>query len=271
MQAEKIGGLAVSLNDRVLFYRGNVLVDAAFEKLTAMSAAELRDLAGALPVPSGGAAKPPSLPDYLPPQSRIDNSTKYVLGPIGLLQAGAPLTVDLVDFSAGAEVVTGIYHTAGGEASLMLISYPTPQIAAAHLRRIDAAHQPNPAPAGGPTILDAGPIFSKRTGPILVVAAGPFSQSEAKSLLAAVNYDADVTWNENTYFSKRDNIASLLVNIIILSGIIAGFAIVAGIAFGGIRILIKRFFPGKVFDRPEDMELISLHLSEYEPKTPAAR
>jgi hypothetical protein len=39
-------------------------------------------------------------------------------------------------------------------------------------------------------------------------------------------------------------------------------AIVAGVAFGGFRILMKRLFPDRLFDRPEQMEFISLHLAE---------
>jgi len=39
-------------------------------------------------------------------------------------------------------------------------------------------------------------------------------------------------------------------------------SIVAGVAFGGIRILMKRWYPDKIFDRPEQMEFISLHLTE---------
>ena len=45
MLTEKIRDEGASLNERVLFFRGNVLVDAVFEKLSAMSAAELRELA----------------------------------------------------------------------------------------------------------------------------------------------------------------------------------------------------------------------------------
>ena len=49
MLKETIPDQGASLNERVLFYRGNILVDAAFEKLSAMSAAELRELSQALP------------------------------------------------------------------------------------------------------------------------------------------------------------------------------------------------------------------------------
>jgi len=54
----------------------------------------------------------------------------------------------------------------------------------------------------------------------------------------------------------------LILNIVVLCGILAGLAVVAGVAFGGIRILMKRCYPDKVFDRPEQMEFISLHLTE---------
>jgi hypothetical protein len=252
MLVEKIGDQAASFNERVLFMRGNVLIDAVFSKLSAMSAGELRELASNLPAPAGNAANLPSLPSYLPKQSMIANSIKYALGPVAIDKLNAPLSAELVDFDAGAEVVQGSYKSSGGDATVLVISYPTPQIATEHLRRMDAAQAQS----------KASPFFDRRSGPIVVVAAGPFSASEAKALLTSVNYDADVTWNENTYVNPRDNVGSLLVNVIILCGIILGFALVAGVSFGGIRILVKRFFPDRVFDRPEEMEFIALHLSE---------
>jgi predicted small integral membrane protein len=56
------------------------------------------------------------------------------------------------------------------------------------------------------------------------------------------------------------------VNVIILCFIIIGFALVAGVAFGGIRILARRLFPDRVFNRAENREFISLHLSEKPPE-----
>jgi hypothetical protein len=251
MIVEKIGDQATSLNERVLFMRGNILVDAVFGKLSAMSAAELRELASALPLPAGNAANAPNLPSYLPRQSLEGNSVKYILGPIALQKLNAPIAPELVDFGAGAEVVQGNYNSSGGEATLLVVSYPTPQIAAEHLRRLDASRGPS------------NTYLERRSGPIVAVVAGPLSQSEAKSLLASVNYDADVTWNENTHFTRKDNLANLLVNIIILCGIILGFALVAGLAFGGLRVLLKRMLPERGFARGSDMEFISLQLGQH--------
>jgi hypothetical protein len=262
MREETIGGQASSMGNRVLFYQGNILIDAVFDRLTTMSAAELRELASDLPAPVGNARNLPPLPNYIPKLVDAKNA-KYILGPVALDHARSPLPASLVDFKNGAEVVIATQPAKLGDATLMLIEYPTPQLAAEKLREIDAAHQPAAQPeAGKPSILDVAPFFDKRTGPIIVIAAGPLAISEAKSLLGSVSYEADVTWNENTYVSKKDNLANLLFNIIVLCGIVVGVSLVAGLAFGGFRIVMKRLFPDRVFDKPEDRELISLHLGD---------
>src|SRR5262249_33547138 len=69
MQNEEIGDQGASLGQRVLFFRGKVLVDATFQKLSAMSAAELRELSDGLPKISATDAKLPDLVAYLPRQS----------------------------------------------------------------------------------------------------------------------------------------------------------------------------------------------------------
>ncbi len=257
MQTEKIGDQGSSYNERVLFYRGNILVDAQFQKLSAMSAAELRDLSSELPPPAPNSSGLPGLPAYLPAKDYVKNTAKYVEGPAALGKLAAPINAQLVDFNAGAEVVLGQYKNSDGGALLTLISYPTPQIAMTHLRAIDSAKQQSPP---GGSLLDPTTTFTKRTGPIVAVVSGAISQSDAKSLLDSVNYEADVTWNQNTYFSRRDDPANFIVNVIYLCAIIGGFAIISGIAFGGFRILTRRLFPER-FDEGPNVGLISLHLS----------
>ena len=262
MLNEKIGDQASSLNNRVLFYRGSVLVDALFDKLSVMSAAELRELAGDIPLPQGGAGNLPAIPTYLPKQSYVKNTAKYILGPVTLDKIGSPVAAELIDFGAGAEVVEATYESSGGEATLLLISYPTPQIAAEHLRRIEAAHAPGAQGSTAP--MEVGTFARKRSGPLVAVAAGPFSESEAKSLLASVHYDADVTWNENTFFDKKNNLANLLWNAILLCGALMAITLVAGFAFGGVRVLLRRLIPESV--RNSETEFISLHLDDTSPE-----
>jgi hypothetical protein len=262
MAKEQIGDQGASFGKRVLFYRGQVLVDAVFNEETPMSGAELRELAGALPRATGNAGKLPPVLAFMPTHGYVKNTQKYALGPKALGAVAAPISADMVDFSVDPEVTLGKYSSSSGEATLMLIYYPNPQSAAEHLRRIDAAHHGANAQPGIAAIENEGEFFDKRTGPIVAIAAGPISQSDAQSLLGLVNYEARVTWNENTFFDKNNNIGTLIVNIILLCFIIGVMAIVAGFAFGGVRILAKRLFPDRVFDRPEQMEFISLHLAE---------
>src|SRR5215469_16276659 len=140
MNREQIGDQGASFNERILFYRGNVLVDAVFDRVTAMSAAELRELAGLLPQPVGNARNLPPVLAYLPRRDYIANTEKSIEGPLAFSRVSPPLEASLVDFSKGTEVVLGKYKTASGEATLMLISYPTPQIAAEHMKQINQNH-----------------------------------------------------------------------------------------------------------------------------------
>lgn len=262
MNKEQIGDQGASLHQRVLFYRGQVLVDAQFSKESAMSGADLRELAGMLPRPSGNLANLPGFIEFMPRRDYITNSQKYVMGPQALAALAPPVSADVVDFRTSSEVSLGRYHTLSGEATLMLISYPTPQLAADHYRRIESAHQQGQQPAGVATIGNAGTFLFKRTGPIIAIASGPASESDEKSLLGLVNYEANVTWNQATDQHEVRDLYMLVMNVVILCAVLGGLAIIAGVAFGGFRILMKRWFPDRVFDRPEQMEFISLHLTE---------
>src|SRR5271169_2408520 len=53
MVREQIGDQAASLGQRVLFYHKHILVDALFTQESAMSGAQLKELAGLLPRPIG--------------------------------------------------------------------------------------------------------------------------------------------------------------------------------------------------------------------------
>jgi hypothetical protein len=251
-----------SAGQRVLFFRGQVLVDASFSEESPMSGTQLRELSSALPQATGSNANLPSFIEFLPHSNYVANTQKYVMGPVALAAVESPVSAEQIDFGASSEVSTAHYGTASGEATLILISYPTPQLAIEHRRRINAAHRLPEPQSGDPAITCSADFCDKRSGPLVVIAAGGISQSDAKSLLGSVNYEASVTWNTPSGSKEVHDLYLLFLNIVILCAILAGFAIIAGIAFGGIRILMKRMYPERVFDRPEQMEFISLRLTE---------
>ena len=249
MGTERIGTKAASANQRILFFRDNVLVDANFDRLTEMSAAELRELAEMLPAAKATAANLPSLPGYLPKNRAVENSAKYILGPQALVAQKGPLTPEQVDFTHDPEILIQNYSSDDGPLTLTLIQYPTPQIAGERLRALQSAAQSAP-----------NSLLVRRTGPLVDVVTGAVGSNEAHALLNSVNYEAEVTWNEATSMSKRDNIGNLIVGVFALTGIILLISLIFGIFFGGIRIVMKRLFPERGFDRHEDVDIIQLHL-----------
>ena len=250
MLVEKIGTMGASANERILFFRDNVVVQAQFDRLTAMSAGELRELAANLPEAKGNAANLPSLPGYFPRDQVEQNSAKYVMGPAALTAIGSPINSDLVGFGLNAEVMSGKRTTGGANADVMLIEYPTPQIAGERLKAIEAAAPPNADTT----------FLAKRTGPILVLVTGRIPQSDAKAILSRVSYEADVTWNENTGLAKRDNIGSIVVAACLLAGIIFLASVGTGAIFGFGRVLLERAFPSRYKPRGEDGDFIRLDL-----------
>jgi hypothetical protein len=248
MQVEKIGDSGASSNTRILFFKGNILVDVSVEHLSAMSGADLRSLAEALPRLTTENGKLPTLPANLPSQSLLRNTSRYIIGPEALARLGVPVPAQIIDFSKSAEVAIGKYRTSQGEASVTLVGYPTPQIARERMDAMQAA------------ALTGGPFYFKRTGPYVVAVSGNIPADEAQSLLASVNYDADVMPLQPTKPKPVEDRAGFVFALVMLCVITVLAALVFGFVFGGIRILANRMFPNRFFSRPESVEIIRLNL-----------
>jgi hypothetical protein len=255
MQTESIGQLGESAGDRVQFAQGNMVVEVKFDRVNAMSAAEMRELADDLPLPASQLTHLPDLPKWLPESGFIQHSVKYAVGQRSYEAARSSIPVSAIDFSKSPEILTAQYRSDSGTARLMLISYPTPQIAGGQLRKLEKER---------PTLESngVGNFQLKRSGPLLAIVTGDISPSDAKSLLASVNWEADVTYNEPTFLSRKNNIGNLIVAAFSLIGLILAFALFFGIAFGGLRVILKRFYPDRFVDRPEDASMITLNLRD---------
>jgi hypothetical protein len=205
---------------------------------------------------SDGVASPP-VATYLPEKGRDPLTERYALGPIGFQQAAKDLSqpdaaalVDQAGFNSGAEAMFAKYKSGKDEATLLLIDYPTPQLAELHLKHMQRAIL---AWKNGASV--------ERKGSLLSIVLAPTSQEYAEKLRGAVNYETQVTWSEPSTTATDPPITSTLVKIIIATGVFMVVTIVVGIAFGGVRIITKRLFPGKVFDRRDQLEVLQLGLS----------
>jgi hypothetical protein len=262
---EEIGTGATSNHNRVLFWVGNTVVDANFSRLSAMSAAELRELAGLLPALDGPRALPPPILGNLPKDSLDAQTTHYALGPASYAAAGGVLPADLVGFDRGAEAVTANYSLRSNPATLTIIDYPTPQMAAAQETRIhDYIKAGSKAVPAWPKPLadsDAASLEVRRSGPLVAIVSGDAIPDESHKLLATVHYESDITSIPQPTESEVAKTGKLLVGIVTLVIVGASAAILLGFFLGGGRALY-RMARGLPISTVYEVEFIRLDLRE---------
>lgn len=182
----------------------------------------------------------PTLPDFFPAANRVPNSERYLVGPVGLARFEGRIPPSVAAFHYGTEARTAEFRAPGGPMRMTLFSYPSPQIA---IQQYEA-------------FLKVPGAMAKRSGPLIAVVVAPTDADAAEHLLSLVRYSASVMMHEYVP-TRRDNIAHLVLTIFKLTGLLLVFALVAGLAFGGVRAAIRRAIPGQEAD-----PMILLHLSD---------
>ena len=268
MQPVEIGQGAAFDGKRVLFWTGNILIDATFSRVRPMSASELRDLAKQLPKPLGNLATPPSLQNYLPAEHLDPMTIRYAIGPEAYTRSGGVLPVPLVDFGRSAEVVTAQYNSIYGPGTLTIINYPTTDIARDREKAIEEFLKSRGASAHGaaawtPALASSNPaaLQSRRSGPLVAVTAGALSDGAASHLLQLVHYEVNLTISNSKHtVSDAVKVAQLILSVAFLVGIFAVVAIVAAISLGGGKIAWKKFRRKPGAPEEDEVEFIRLDL-----------
>jgi hypothetical protein len=255
MMPAKLGQVAAFDKEMVLIQEGTFVLRSTAN----VSQDDLGELIKAVDSQSEKSPLPP-VRTYLPIAGRVVGTERYALGPealeVALHGLGVTDTEGLVKgagFTSSAEAMVARYANPGkGSGILLLLEYPTPQLAEQHIHHLDEVLLAAAKQAG--TVIE-------RKGSLLSMVLAPSSVEYAKSLSDAANYETQVTWNEASQAATDPPITSTLVKIIMGTGVFMVMAVVLGVAFGGVRVITKRFFPGKVFDRPNQMEVLQLGLS----------
>ena len=232
--ASKLAPLAAGTAEGLLVVEGNYLL--SFNGHTP-EAAELNALFEGLR--NVDTTVLPSLPANLPNLERVANSERYITGPASLAKFIPAIPPSVAAFHFGAEGQMGVFHSPKGDMGLVIFNYPTPQIAMQ--TEVDFRGIP-----GGNLV--------KRSGPLVAVVLAPPDPDAAERLLAQVKYEALVTLDQWVP-SHRDNIGNLVINAFVLIGILLGFSVVSGLAFGGWRAFRRRGNRGEEADA-----LTTLHL-----------
>jgi len=264
---EDVGRGAASNQNRVLFWQGNIVVNANFSRIGPMSGSEMRELAGQLPMIEGTMALAPPVVSSLPQAGLDGQTTHYALGLASYEGAGGVLPPDLVGFDRGAEAVTANYTLRSNPATLTIIDYPTPQMAMAQEGKIRAflkAGAPKAGEAPWPKPLadsDQASLEVRRSGPLVAIVSGDAIPEESHKLLATVHYESDLTSIPQPTESEVSKTSKLLFGIVSLVIIGASTAILLGFFLGGGRALY-RIARGKPVSAMYDTEFTSLHLED---------
>lgn len=262
---ESIGTGAASDKNRVLFWRGDTVVDATFSHVGPMSAGELREIADKLPVPGGNRSVAPPVLSYLPQADLQGQTTHYALGPAGYAGAGGVLPPGLVRFDLDAETATANYSVSSGIATLTVIEYPTPQIAqmqeTAIRDYIKAGSKAQPPWPKTLTDSDTASLEVRRSGVLVALVSGDAIPDESHRLIEMVHYEVNLTSMGQPQGSEIQKTAKLLMGIagIVIVGSLA--AILLGFFLGGGRALY-RMARGRPISSVYDEEFIHLDLRE---------
>jgi hypothetical protein len=282
---EEIGSGATSNGNRVIFWRGAIVIDATFSKVHPESASELRELAATLPAASGNKALTPPLLSLLPRSDREDQaahyvkgpdgftlipgkgleglSPRYALGPTGYAASAGVLPASLVGFDRDAEAVTASYSLSSGPATLTLIEYPTAQIATAaeaQIRTYIQSGGKGQTPFTKPLQdSDQASLEVRRTGPIVALVSGDAVPDDSHKLVQSVHYSSDLTKMPMPGISDVAKTSSLLFNIAMFVVVIGGAGVLLGLFLGGGRA-IYRIARGKPASSMYEAEFTSLDL-----------
>jgi hypothetical protein len=205
----------------------------------------------------------PLLPQRLPLEHFVPRSDHFVLGPVGLAQLLPQLKGDSLEFPKGTEAELAHYRLGGRDAALLILYYPTPQIATSEMERLQKGAgitPPRDRTANEPHGASPAPIYVRQDSMMVTVLAGAPSAAAANSLLSQVHSGLLLTWDTEVIEKAQPSMATIVIGTFQGAGEICAFTLLGGVLFAGFRLLIKRLWPGKVFDRALDMEIIELGL-----------
>jgi hypothetical protein len=164
-------------------------------------------------------------------------------------------------FGKSAETIVARYAAGGSspaQVTLLVTIYPTQQIAASQFAGLGhwMALNVDPSQAGGRIV-----AHGLRSSALVALVFGAESQDAAHQLIDQIQYHTSVTWNEPSHSYTDPSFPVMIIGVFQGTGLILLMALAVGLGFGGFRLVVKMLFPGRVFDRDSQIEILQLGLS----------
>src|SRR6266852_2393106 len=204
MQPSTVGRFTAVDDKGLLILVGNIVLGV--DQPRNVSTKDLQELTSLVAAQSDKTPLPP-IREYLPKEDLLNATQRYSLGTVGLRSALEPFTslvfrsrstpnaerekylaiANRIGFGSGAEAMLAEYRSSRDGALLLLIDYPTPQLAELHLRHLDDALR---------DVVKGYEVKIERKGSLLSVVLGSSSAEYAERLSNAVTYETQVTWKD---------------------------------------------------------------------------
>jgi hypothetical protein len=195
------------------------------------------------------------LPPPLPAKGLIRGSEKYLLGLEAARRVLPEFRTELIGFTQGAEAQVASYRVGSAQAKVVAITYPTPQIARARFGAMENLLGINQ---------DRGrdSVYGRRSGSYVFLVLDAGSASVSRKLMDQFQVSSAVSWNEkapNEHSFTLQVVRLVLANLL-LSFMIAGFAVGGGLIIFLSRRLAARLFPQWTWADTEHETIIRLNL-----------
>lgn len=229
-----IGADSFRRNSQLIFWQANyvVWIDGSGDSQN--------ELAKLLSQNILGKSRRPTVSEYLPATDIVGGTERYLISPQGISSA-AGVDPSQLGFDSSAEAATASYRVNGNPAQLLLVLYPTQHIAKKYTDAL----------AGG------SPAFRKRAGPLFALVYGTNDEASASTILASVNHEFNVTWDEP---KPGLGLGPIIIAVATFVLIAIGFTTIIGLGYGGFRIFMKSRYPGGPFDKSAGPGMIQLKL-----------
>ncbi|HEY0097900.1 MAG TPA: DUF6599 family protein [Pyrinomonadaceae bacterium] len=269
-QLNGVGTAAISLDGRVLFFKGAAVASVYGGSANDNYASLVTFARSFAETLEGGSGEIPVLVKHLPDWETAQERAVYVVTQPALREVVPNQPVlDAISFDGGTEAVTATYE---GGARLVIVEYATAQFAFdanaainARLSELRGAGQPVPS-------------AYRRVGNYAVFVFGAPDESAAAGLIDKVKYEQEVRWlGENPYATERANRAwlNMSTSVIVNTVKATGLAIVICLSIGGIFggwIFARRRAQAALTEQFSDAGgMLRLNLDEMSQQTNAAR
>jgi len=198
-----------------------------------------------------------NLPPLLPASGLIPGSTKYIVGPVTAQRVVPNLPTDLIGFDQGAEIQLGEYHVGNSRATIVELSYPTPQIARLRFTKMSDA-------LGLNQDRGANSLYARKDGSFIFLALKAGNKSEASELLDHFTVNLQLSWDEKYPGDKTigRQLFELFMGNALLTLVLAGSGVAGGLLIVLSRRVTAKVFPAWEWGHPEGDRLIRLNLEQ---------